>query len=244
MQAVILAAGKGTRFQSDKAKVLHEISGKPLVKYVVELADSLGINEKIVVVGHQGKEVERSLDTIKGVHFAWQEQQMGTGHAVMMAKPYLDPKENDVLILYGDVPGLRKETLLKLIAEHIFQRNILTVLTAELEGPKWYGRILRDNLGRVLGIREAKDATAEELLIKEINSGIMVINIPFLLSALDNLSSNNDQKEYYLTDLVEIACKRRLSVGALIVADSDEIKGVNSVEELEEMGEILGKREN
>src|SRR3989338_5820437 len=239
MQAVILAAGKGTRFHSDKAKVLHEIFGKPLVQFVVELADSLGINEKIVVVGYQGKEVEKSLDTIKGVHFAWQEQQLGTGHAVMMVKPYLNPQENDLLVLYGDVPGLRKETLLQLIAEHKSQRNVLTVLTAELEDPKWYGKILRNHLGRVLGIREVKDATAEELQIKEINSGIMVINIPFLLSALDKLSRNNDQQEYYLTDLVEIACKQGLRVGALMVEDSDEIKGVNSVEELEEMGNIL-----
>ncbi len=242
MKAIILAAGKGTRFRAEKVKVLHEILNKSLIQYMVELADAVGAQEKIVIVGYQGDEVIKSLQHIPNLRFVWQREQKGTGHAVMMAVPLLQNDSGDALILYSDVPGLRKETITAFLEEQQRTKNVLTILTAVLPDPKWYGRILKDKKGKVLGIREAKDCTEEELKIKEINSGIMVVKIPFLLQALKQLTDQNGQHEYYLTDIVGIACKEKKKVGTFQITDPDEIKGVNSLEELEEMGRILKGR--
>ena len=244
MKAIILAAGKGTRFASERTKVLQKLGGKTLLQLVIELADAVGITEKIIVIGYQGKEVQQSLARIAGISgilFVWQRKQQGTGHAVMMAKPFLKEPE-EILILYGDVPALRRETLQKLLVIHRTQKNSLTLLTAELKDPAWYGRILRDKKKTVIGIREAKDCSAEELKINEINSGIMVVDSSFLCSALNKINNNNEQKEYYLTDMVQIACREGKKVGACTVYDEEEIKGINSMEELEEMRKIFTRR--
>src|SRR3989338_8149844 len=214
LQAVILAAGKGKRFPGAKPKVLQEVVGKPLITHVFALAVALGITKKIVVIGHLGEQVQQQLSSEKNLSFVWQREQLGTGHAVKMAIPYLE-KESAVLILYGDVPALKKETLQRLIAEHEHKKNALTILTASLREPKWYGRILKDKEGKVLGIREAKDCSAEELQIKEINSGIMVVESEFLFSALEKVKNTNQQGEYYLTDIVAIACHESKAVSTL-----------------------------
>lgn len=237
MQAIILAAGKGTRFNSDKAKVLHQVCGKIVVQHLIDLAKSEGIDDIIVVIGYQGEEVQEGLEG-QGLKFVWQHQQLGTGHAVMVAKEEIKDDE-DVVILYGDVPAIRRETLQKLIFAHA--SNDVTILTAELKDAKWYGRMIRED-GEVVGIKEAKDCSPEELEIKEINSGIYVVKGSFLKFALDQLKSNNAQKEYYLTDIVEIAASEGRKIGSFVIKDEDEIKGVNSLEELEEMERIMGGR--
>ena len=241
MKGVVLAAGKGTRFKSDSAKVLQEINGKSLIERVVDLATSAGIKEKVVVVGYQGEEVIKCLEKKKDLTFVWQYLQLGTGHAVMSAREEIKAAD-DVLILYGDVPATQKETILQLIKEHQVKKNVLTVLTAELEDPKWYGRILRDKNKKIGGIREAQDCSPKELEIREINSGIMIIQGKFLLRALGKLKPHNRQKEYYLTDIVETAVAEGKKVGAVRIYDENEIKGVNSLEELQEMTRILQKR--
>ncbi|MBI2666001.1 NTP transferase domain-containing protein [Candidatus Woesearchaeota archaeon] len=243
MQAIILAAGKGKRFPGDKPKVLQQVAGRSLLQHVILLVNTLGIARKVVVIGHLGEQVQQGLSQEKDLFFAWQKEQLGTGHAVKMALPHLK-KSHGVLILYGDVPALRKETVRQLITEHQHKRNTLTILTASLQDPKWYGRILKDTNGKVLGIREAKDCTVEELQIKEINSGIMVVETVFLYSALEKLRPNNQQGEYYLTDIVELACQEGKAVSTVITPDEDEIKGVNSPEELIEMEKIFKERSN
>jgi len=240
LKAVILAAGKGSRFSSEKTKVLHEIAGKPLVRHVVDLADSLGIKEKIVVIGYQGEEVKKELWNCKGIKFAWQKEQKGTGHAVMMARDYLKDFEGEVLILYADVPGVSKETLQQLIAQHRKKDCILTILTAVLKEPVWHGRIIKEG-EKVMAIREFKDATPKELEIKEVNSGIMIINNDFLLSALDKLTTHNAKGEYYLTDIVEIAYKLGKKICTFSAYSEMEIYGVNYVEELEELRKFFHK---
>ncbi|MDP3639775.1 MAG: NTP transferase domain-containing protein [Nanoarchaeota archaeon] len=242
MKAIILAAGKGTRFASEKTKVLHCIAGKPLVLHVVEKAKMLGVQQPIVVLGYQGEAVREALQHVPGVQFAWQREQLGTGHAVLMALPLLGGDEDEVLILYGDVPCLALATLQHLRIVHETAKNTLTLLTAVLDNPKWYGRIIKDNKKQLLAIREAKDANAEELRITEINSGIMLVQSSFLRTALLHLVSKNKQGEYYLTDIVEIAVREGRQVGTVLVDDPREIQGVNSLEELEEAQGIVAQQ--
>ncbi|MBT4538816.1 NTP transferase domain-containing protein [Candidatus Woesearchaeota archaeon] len=241
MQALILAAGKGTRFSDEKSKVLHEVNGISLVKHVINLVDSVGIQKKVVVIGHQGEAVQKHLQDSPNILFAWQHEQKGTGHAVMMAETFLS-FDQDVLILYGDVPALKEETIRKLLNEHQTSKNQVTILSANLDNPKWYGRIVRED-GEIVAIREMRDASDEELKIKEVNSGIYVVNGEFLLNALSKITSNNQQGEYYLTDIVEIACIEGKRVGSHTIDHGDEIKGVNSMEELIEI-RILVEKQN
>ena len=161
MQALILAAGKGTRFSDEKSKVLHEVNGISLVKHVINLVDSVGIQKKVVVIGHQGEAVQKHLQDSPNILFAWQHEQKGTGHAVMMAETFLS-FDQDVLILYGDVPALKEETIRKLLNEHQTSKNQVTILSANLDNPKWYGRIVRED-GEIVAIREMRDASDEEL---------------------------------------------------------------------------------
>lgn len=240
MQAIILAAGKGTRFPGIIPKVLRPLCGKPLVEHIITLAKEVGVQDSIVVVGYQGEEVQQALHS-KNIQFCWQRDQLGTGHAVLMALPLLKPKE-DVLILYGDVPAIRKETLQALTKMHSKTKNVLTLLTATLEDPVWYGRILRDGQGNILGIKEAKDCTAQEQEIREIWSGVMIAQASFLQEALPKLRTANRQREYYLGDIVNLAAEEKRKVGAVTITDENEIKGVNSPEELEEMRHILERR--
>ncbi|MBI5701478.1 NTP transferase domain-containing protein [Candidatus Saganbacteria bacterium] len=229
--AIILAAGKGVRMQSDLPKVFHKLGGKPLLQHVIETAQNIGIKDIYVVVGHKK---ELLVDYFKGwpVKFISQDEQLGTGHAVLMAQPFLKDFNGTVLVLAGDVPLLSAETLNKLIDFHVSHKAAATDLTAKLDDAGNYGRIVRGKDGKVLRIVEKKDASAEELQIQEINSGTFCFNSEDLFSALTKLKPENAQKEHYLTDTIEILNKMDRPVFAYMTGDFKETLGINTKEEL------------
>lgn len=238
--AVILAAGEGKRMKSDKSKVVHEVCGKPLIQWATGAALQAGIENRVVVVGHKAEQVKACLGD--GVQYVLQEEQLGTGHAVMMAEAFLHGKEGQAIILYGDMPLVRPETIAGVVELHKKQGNAATVITAELLNPSGYGRIVRDGGNHVAKIVEHKDASPMEREIREINTGIYCFNIPELLTALKGLDNNNSQGEYYLTDTFEILIKKGLKVGAMKVEDSNEILGINDRVQLAEAAQVLRKR--
>lgn len=241
---IIMAAGKGTRMNDpSKAKVMFEVNGKPMIEHVVELARSLGSERIVAVVGFQRDSVIEHLQSVyPQIEIAMQEPQLGTGHAVMQAEPLLRTYTGDVLVLSGDVPILRKSTIEKLIDQHWDNNAVGTILTAELEEPAGYGRILRSKIGYVLGIIEHKDATEEQQKVKEINSGIYLFDNKYLFTALQHISPHNAQNEYYLTDVFGYFYKKKLVVSALMTDDYNEIRGVNTLEQLQETEEALKAR--
>lgn len=242
VSAIVLAAGKGTRMKTNKSKVVHKIYGKELVKRVVETAYKAGIKDVITVVGHKREEVERVLgDSVK---YAYQEELLGTGHTAMQAIPYLKGKKGKVVILYGDVPLIRPETIKKLIAKSVMDREYATILTAIYDNPTGYGRVIRDIGGNVKAIVEEKDATEEEKYINEINAGVYCFDIEELILALEKLTPNNAQGEYYLTDVIKIMNDKGLKTGAIIIEDNTEILGVNDRSQLEMLTRILKIRIN
>ena len=237
MLAIILAAGEGKRMYSKKPKVLHEVCGKAMVEHVVDCAKEAGASDTVVVVGHGAKEVQ---DAIKGVKFALQKQQKGTGHAVMQAAQFIT--DRDVLVLYGDTPLLTPQTINKLYKAHKQGGYNATVLTADFENPYSYGRIIRDNNGKVAAIVEERDANSEQKQIKEVNSGIYLFDGSMLKEALKELKNDNDQGEYYLTDVIKIFNDKNLSVGAYKIENSGEIMGVNNRLQLSQAASIMKKR--
>ena len=240
--AIILAAGKGTRMKSNKSKLVHKIYGKELVKRAVETTRKAGIDDVIAVVGYLKEQVQDVLgDSVK---YAVQEEMKGTGHAVMQATKYLEGKKGKVLVLNGDVPILRPETIEKLLNKCIENKECATLLAAKYENPTGYGRIVRDEGGNVKGIVEEKDATEEEKKIQEINAGIYCFDIEELLIALKELTPNNAQGEYYLTDVIKIMNDKGLKTGAVIVEDNTEILGVNDRTQLELLTRVLRMRNN
>ena len=239
---IIMAAGKGTRMKSNKSKLVHEIYGKPLVRRVVEVAEKIGSDEIIAVVGHLREQVQEVLgDSVK---YAYQEELLGTGHAVMQASKYLKGKKGKVVILYGDVPILRPETLRNLVSKSIKNKEYATLLTAKYENPTGYGRIIRDEGGNIKAIVEEKDADPLQKEIKEINSGIYCFDIEELLNALKKVNNDNAQGEYYLTDVIKIMNDEGLKTGAVIVEDNTEILGVNDRSQLELLTRVLRMRIN
>ena len=242
VMSVIMAAGKGTRMKSNKSKLVHKIYDKELVKRVVELAKEVGTDDIVTVVGHLREQVKEVLGN--DVKYVYQEELLGTGHAVMQAKKYLEGKKGKVIILYGDVPIIRKETLENLIIKSFKNKEYATLLTAIYENPTGYGRIIRDEGGNIKAIVEEKDANMFEKEIKEINSGIYCFDIEELLSALEELKPNNVQGEYYLTDVIKIMNDKGLKTGAVIVEDNTEILGVNDRAQLELLTRVLRMRIN
>lgn len=229
LDVIILAAGLGTRMKSATIKVLHRAAGRPILDYVLELASEVCDRPPILIVGHQRDSVMQAVGD--RARFATQEQQLGTGHAVLQAAPAMevqDLKGRRVLILSGDVPLTRVETLRSLLDEHTRAGNALTLLTMRLEDPAMYGRIVRDPSGAVERIVEAKDASSEQKAISEVNAGIYVFDAENLFGHLRSLSTNNAQGEYYLTDLLSILRQSGKRVGALVVDDPVEALGVNS----------------
>jgi len=222
-QVVILAAGQGKRMNSDLPKVLHPLAGKPLLTHVVATARELDADQICVVHGHGGDLVRAAL-TGDDLAYALQEPQLGTGHALQQALPHLT-KAPLTLVLYGDVPLVRATTLRTLLDA---AGKGVAVLTAELDDPTGYGRILRNKAGRVTGIVEQKDATVVQRRICEINTGIMALPTARLAQWLPKLQNRNAQKEYYLTDVIALAVKNRLSVVGVKAADAGETEGVNS----------------
>lgn len=240
--AIVLAAGKGTRMKSKKSKLVHQIYGKELVKRAVENARKAGIDEVITVVGYQKEQVQAVLgDSVK---YAVQEEMLGTGHAVMQTKEFLKGKKGKVVILSGDVPILRPSTIKNIIAKSIERKEYATLLTAIYDNPYGYGRIIRDEGGNVKAIVEHKDATDSQKEIKEINSGIYCFDIEELLKSLDQITSDNSQGEYYLTDVIKIMNDKGLKTGAVIVEDNTEILGVNDKIQLELLTRVLRLRIN
>lgn len=240
--AIVMAAGKGTRMKSKKSKLVHQIYGKELVKRAVENARKAGISDVITVVGYQKEQVEAVLgNTVK---YAIQEEMLGTGHAVMQAKKYLQGKVGKVVILSGDVPILRPTTIQSLVEKSIERKEYATLLTAIYDNPSGYGRIIRDEGGNVKAIVEDKDATEMQKEIKEINAGIYCFDIQELLNALDSITSDNAQGEYYLTDVIKIMNDKGLKTGAVIVEDNTEILGVNDKVQLELLTRVLRLRIN
>ena len=242
IMAIVMAAGKGTRMKSKKSKLVQKIYGKEIVKRAVENAKNAGVNDIVAVVGYQKEEVMAVLgDTVK---YAFQEDMLGTGHAVLQAKQYLQGKKGRVLVLNGDVPLLRPETLNKLLEKSIENKEYATLLTAIYDNPYGYGRIIRDEGGSVSAIVEEKDTTEDQKEIKEINAGIYCFDIEELLVALDELKPNNAQGEYYITDVIGIMNKKGLKTGAVIVEDNTEILGVNDRIQLEMLTKVLQMRIN
>jgi bifunctional UDP-N-acetylglucosamine pyrophosphorylase/glucosamine-1-phosphate N-acetyltransferase len=240
---VILAAGKGTRMKSAQPKVLHRVAGVPLIDHVLRAASALSPSSIVVVVGHHAGQLEAALRIRPGLSFALQEPQLGTGHALLQAEPHLKGAQGTLVLLSGDVPLLRAESLAALVRTHEERRAAATVLTAVVASPAGYGRIVRDG-GRIAAIVEHKDASPAEREIGEINSGVYAFDIGPLFGALRQIGSTNAQGEYYLPDLVKIYRSRGLTVETVTLDDSREILGVNSRKELAEVGTILRAAKN
>lgn len=238
---VVLAAGQGTRMNSDLAKVLHPLAGRTLLDHVLSTAAALGAQKTAVIVGHQHERV-RAAHSAWDVEFVLQEPQRGTGHAVQQAEPFLSGHDGATLILYGDVPLLRRSTLLELMEEHRHSGNGVTVLTARVDDPSGYGRIVRDEAGRMTAIVEDRDLVPGQRSIDEINSGIYAYRTGPLLDSLRDLKDDNRQKELYLTDTVSLLRRRGLGVGTYTLVDPLEISGINTPGQLEEAGAILDAR--
>ena len=238
---VIMAAGQGTRMKSDLAKVLHPINGRPMIYYVIDVALSLGSEKTVLVIGHQRKKV-RELCTQYPVHYVNQIEQLGTAHAVMQTKSVLGTYKHDLLVLSGDVPLLTKATLESLITVHKTSGAIASLLTTNLEDPSGYGRIIRDSKGSVQKIVEHKDATSEELKIKEINAGIYIFKTVPLFENLVLVGNNNAQREYYLPDVVKMYVDHGKKVVAQLAENFDETRGINTVEQLKNAETILNTR--
>lgn len=239
---IIIAAGKGTRMKSKHSKLVQQIYDKEIVKRVRDLAVQIGSKKIITVVGHMKEQIMDVLGD--SVEYVEQKELLGTGHAVMQAAPLLKGKKGKVVILYGDVPLIRPETIELMIEKSVESREAATVLTAVYENPTGYGRIIRDEGGAIETIREEKDASEEERQIKEINAGIYCFDTPVLLEALKEITPNNAQKEYYLTDVIEIISDKGLRTGAFTVEDNTEILGINDRAQLELVTRILRNRIN
>jgi bifunctional UDP-N-acetylglucosamine pyrophosphorylase/glucosamine-1-phosphate N-acetyltransferase len=234
----ILAAGKGTRMKSNLPKVLHSLGGKSLIERVIESAEPLLPDRRLVIVGYQSQEVKTAIDSIYGVEFVEQAVQLGTGHAIQQLLPYLEGYTGDLLILNGDVPLLRTETLKNLLQIHQENQNSCTILSAQLPNPQGYGRVFRNSEGIVQKIVEDKDCTPNQRENDRVNAGIYCFHWPDLAEILPHLQANNAQKEYYLTDAVTQVGK----VMAVDVEDYQEILGINDRLQLATANDILQRR--
>jgi len=243
LHIVVLAAGKGTRMKSALPKVLHAAAGRPLIDHVLSSAAALEPASVVVIIGHQTELLQEHFGAHGGVDFAIQEPQLGTGHALLQAEPFLRGKRGTVLLLSGDVPLLRSATVDALVRHHQQHGAAATVLTATVDAPDGYGRIVREN-GAIAAIVEHKDASAEQRRIGEINSGVYAFDLAPLFDALRQIGAGNAQGEYYLPDLVRIYRARGLPVETVQLADATEILGVNSRKELAQVSAILRDRKN
>ena len=226
----ILAAGKGSRMESNLPKVLHQLSGKSLVDYVLDTASQLTPKSITLVVGFE-KELVKDHTRARKIDYVSQDQQLGTGHAVLQMAGKLENQSGHLLILSGDVPNTKSTSLMPIIDEHMNKNHTATVITAIVNDSTGYGRIIRGNTGQLLKIVEEKDCTPDEKKIKEINSGIFIFKISYLFEELRKIKSNNAQNEYYLTDVIELIGKK-MPVQAKIVEDSSEVVGINNINQL------------
>lgn len=230
--------------KSDLPKVLHKLGRKPMVEYVVETAKNVGMEKIILVVGHRWEVTQNSLlylsdGSFGKVEFVVQKEQLGTGHAVLRTRDHLANFDGDILILCGDVPLLTSNTVKRLLEEHRTEKAKATVLTAILEDPSGYGRIIRNKDGMVEKIVEDKDASADEKKVKEINTGTFCFDSKSLFSVLDKVTTDNKQGEYYLTDALELLRKEKLPIWAVVAPNPQETLGINSKGELDKMEKII-----
>jgi bifunctional UDP-N-acetylglucosamine pyrophosphorylase/glucosamine-1-phosphate N-acetyltransferase len=239
--SLILAAGKGTRMKSDLPKVAHKVNGVPMVKKIMNILDDLGVEKNILILGHQ-KEVVLEAVGAENTYVV-QEEQLGTGHAVIMAKDELKDYDGDVMVVCGDTPLLRSETLRKLYEKHIATKATTTILTSIYENPFGYGRIVKKD-GLVKAIVEQKEADFETQQIKEVNAGVYVFNSKKLFEALSKMNNNNAQGEYYLTDVIKIQVEENQVIESYILEDNTEILGVNSKVQLSQAEAELRRRKN
>lgn len=236
--SIILAAGMGTRMKSKQPKVLHKVCGKELAAWVIDAAKKAGANKVCTVIGHCANEVKNAFGD--RCEYALQKEQKGTGHAVLQATDFIG--SGCVVVLNGDTPLITSGMIENAVKYHVQSGNSATVITAVFDDAAGYGRIVRAEDGSVLGIVEHKDANEEQRKIREINSGMYVFNGTDLLSALKRLTPNNAQGEYYLTDTLSILLKDGKKIGAYIVEDNDEIRGINDRIQLNEAEKIMQKR--
>ncbi|MGL5917884.1 MAG: bifunctional UDP-N-acetylglucosamine diphosphorylase/glucosamine-1-phosphate N-acetyltransferase GlmU [Cetobacterium sp.] len=240
LKTLILAAGKGTRMKSELPKVLHKVCGVPMVQKIVETCSKIGSIENILILGHKKEEV---LKILQNSEYVVQNEQLGTGHAVKQAKEKLNDFDGTVMVLCGDTPLLKEETLKNLYNYHKTTGAVTTVLTSIYQNPFGYGRILKQD-GSVIGIIEEKDATKEIKAIKEVNAGVYCFEAKELLVALEKIDNKNQNGEYYLTDVISINVKDGKKVEAFLLEDNDEILGINSKIELEKANKIMKNRIN
>lgn len=229
---IILAAGKGTRMRSEKAKVLHLLSGRPMISYVLRAAKQVAGDQVIVVVGTQAEQVKAEILKEADVRFALQPDQMGTGHAVRCALPMLSDHIEEVVILSGDVPLIQAATINTLIRQHRKNRNHLTLMALKLDDPFGYGRLILNRNGNVERIVEETDATGAERAITLVNAGIYCVEKSFLASAVRRLDTNNRQNEMYLTDIVKIARDQNRRTGWMVCENPCELAGINTRRDL------------
>ena len=244
IKSIILAAGKGTRMKSDTPKVLHTIFDKTLVGYVIDAVNNTGLaDENFVIVGHQAERVEeyinKNYDNAKCV---LQSPQLGTGHAVSMALPYLKDFDGEVVILCGDTPLITSDTIKEFVEFHRDNKSDLTVMSAIFDNPTNYGRIIRNQDGSLNSIVEEKDANIEQKAVKEVNAGLYCINWAKIKPAFNELTSNNAQGEYYLTDIIKWGNEKNLSVNAYTLKNNEEIFGINSKAHLAEATKMLNNK--
>jgi UDP-N-acetylglucosamine diphosphorylase/glucosamine-1-phosphate N-acetyltransferase len=244
LAVVILAAGKGTRMNNpDFAKVMYEMHGKPMVGYVVDLATKLQADRTLIVVGWQKDSIIGHLSSANPrVEFVEQKDQLGTGHAVQQTESALEGFAGDLLVLSGDVPLLSEKTVRALVGYHRTTEAVATILTAELDDPSGYGRIVRNEDGSVKRIVEDKDSSKKQLALKEINSGIYVFQKEKLFECLRLVKPNNAQGEYYLTDVFELFWKNQYRVSAVKAVDSIEVIGINDPAQLDTARALMATR--
>ena len=241
-KAIILAAGEGSRMKSKKAKVLHEVLGKPMILRVLQTAQQAGLTEIAVITGHQAQQVEEALAG-QDVVFFRQDQQLGTGHAVMQAEAFLE-KDADILILYGDTPLMESRTIQRLLDQQEASGAAVTVVSAQVDDPTGYGRIVRDEAGKFARIVEHKDATAQQRQIQEINTGIYCFDGGALQQALGRIQNDNAQGEYYLPDALALILADGREVNVLQAEDAGEFLGINTRSQLADAQRALQRRIN
>ena len=243
VDAILLAAGKGTRMQSDLPKVLHEVAGKPMLHWVVTACLDAGVDRVIVVVGHRADDVRQAMADFDQLVFVDQPEQLGTGHAVMMAKPAFEAVEpRDAFVLAGDGPLIRPETLSQLLSIHRDQQASATLATAVIDDPTGYGRVLRDPSNGFDRIVEQKDATPEQLAVNEVNPSYYCFASDALFTVLDDLSNDNASGEYYLTDAPGLLKARGQGVAVVDAVPPEDVLSINTLEQLAEVDRILQER--